>query len=259
MVEFVRVEPGAQSVKLGINKTWIGKVRHFDGLTTDVYLKDLPRKELANELVGAAFARGLGLPTPEVYLAVASVDDLDASELNVSEDDHLVFASKTQSTPPLFQVWKANKMADSLLQKLGDWSHCGGALAFDTWIANVDRHTNNLLFDGSAEVSLIDHGLCLTSDVWVPSDLVPDREYRNRLTEWLTDALSPKQRKRLMDDVSDFPSKATNLNIDDIISASGASSLLDEDELGAVVGFLTQRVVHVPRIGTKQAGLPRLL
>jgi hypothetical protein len=89
--------------------------------------------------------------------------------------------------------------------------------------------------------------------------LISDQEYTNKLADWLIPELSKQQKKRLLDVVSDFPSRATKLNISDIVNECGAAVLIDRDEVGQVVEFLVQRVSHVPSIGTKQAGLPRLL
>jgi hypothetical protein len=65
---------------------------------------------------------------------------------------------------------------------------------FDAWIANIDRHERNLLFSGDKEIWLIDHGHCFSGPQWNSADLEPQREYVNRLQQWLTPAMSSARR-----------------------------------------------------------------
>src|SRR5690606_22477174 len=81
-----------------------------------------------------------------------------------------------------------------ILQDILAWADLGHLYAFDSWIANIDRHPGNLLFGGKDEIWLIDHGHCFSGPTWEPSDLDPGAAYRNRLAEWLTCHLTPDQK-----------------------------------------------------------------
>lgn len=70
-----------------------------------------------------------------------------------------------------------------LIGELCLWQHLPGALALDEWIANVDRHTGNLIRRGPADFVLIDHDYALSGPHWLADLLHEGRadDFRNRL------------------------------------------------------------------------------
>jgi len=63
-------------------------------------------------------------------------------------------------------------------------------IAFDTIIANVDRNLGNLLRIKASKYLMIDHGLCLSSDDWLAEELDPEKNFVNKLHDFIgTDAM----------------------------------------------------------------------
>lgn len=258
--ELAKVQPGAQPLKAdNINDVWLGTVYLADGSVVRAFLKDIYPKEMANELVGAAFARALGLPVPRSFLAVAKPDVLPATKAPALGNCRVLFGSERKDVPPLGNFWVGDRIEQSYLDALAMWPKCGSVFAFDTWIANIDRNVNNLLFKGSGDVWLIDHGHCLTGPTWTAVELEAEGDYRNAMATWLTRHLTSKQKAAFRKAILELPKAIRKMDLDAIAKASKAASILTEADARAMLAFLKARVDHLPRIAMKQAGIPELL
>lgn len=258
--EFARVRRGAHQPNLGsTNDIWLGTLDLIDGSVIPAFLKDLPPKEMANELIGAALARALGLPVPRIFLAIAPSDVVAAKKAPSLGDHRVLIASERQRTPPLGQFWTGDRLPQMYLNALASWPHCGTAFAFDTWVANIDRNIGNILFAGAHEVWLIDHGRIMTGSAWMADELVPNGNYMNRMSDWLIPHLDSTQQDRVHRAICNLPQVIGELDLDDIAWMSGAMGYLTPEDGTAMLSFLQARLSHVPPIASKQAGIEGVL
>ncbi|MEP4195949.1 MAG: HipA family kinase [Aliishimia sp.] len=182
-----------------VNDTFRGQVLAVGGEVKQAIVKDLNLIQLCNELVAHCLAREVGLPIPDCYLGLVRQGILDVSKApSTTDGSRLVFVSVDVKVPNVTFRWRGSDAAgrQALLSEISKWGDLGHLYAYDAWIANVVRHAGNLLFGGDSEFWLIDHGHCFTGPTWEAANLSPDREYRNRLAEWLTEHLTHDQKKK---------------------------------------------------------------
>lgn len=147
----------------GINGAFRGELRTNDGQAVMAYIKVLPsEREILVECVCAMLGRHVGLPIPEPLLAFVP-DQLGGPAL--------AFASANVGHSSVGEY--AVRIGDAaVIERLRAWSYAIPAACFDEWIANCDRHEDNLLHDGKSEFWLIDHGYAAQSDVFSADQLV---------------------------------------------------------------------------------------
>lgn len=170
-----------------------------DNGVRNAVVKDIPLRELANELMSAALALELGLPVPPAFLAVADADALVTRHAPKISGASLLFASADLISPSVEQIIITKLGLDArALRRVFDALVASGRLGnfygFDAWAANIDRHTGNIMLASDALPWLIDHGRCFTGQNWVPTDLVADQPFTSRLKEWLTPHLTRHKR-----------------------------------------------------------------
>lgn len=157
--KLLTVLPGGKPVP-GSPDVWQCPVRVGDSLTT-AYVKPIPKYRLVREVICALVAQAIGLP-----VASPGVASLDGAEIETSE--RFAFATLPHGL-------SARSMVDDpvLREQLSRWSCLHSAIAFDEWIANPDRTPQNLLFRGTSDFVLIDHGDAiaegLSADSHVPN------------------------------------------------------------------------------------------
>ncbi|ABQ31614.1 MULTISPECIES: HipA family kinase [Acidiphilium] len=257
-VGFATVLRGAKRFNdRNVSLTYRGQVQLEDGSTKNVILKDLGSKELSNELLSTVIAQLLGLPTPRVYLALVPDGVLPIVHApQINGGGHVVFASVDVQVPNLtYQLHHLAGGMPALINEITAWQHLGQLYGFDTWTANVDRHTGNLLFDGKGEIWLIDHGYCYTGPSWQVDHLVPTGQYRNRLSEWLTQSLTDAQKHARAVEVDQFATQIAELNVAEVIARSRIRALLQQSDVDALEAFLAQRVVAMPRQAKNALGV----
>jgi hypothetical protein len=262
-IEFARVLAGALPFKDGnINDTFRGQVLLEGGVTKDAIIKDLDIRQLSNEVLTSVLARAAGLPIPDGYLGVVSEADLAVTKAPALQPGwRLVYVSVDVKVPNV--TFRARGMTfaqeKELLRDIAGWGHLGDLYAFDAWIANVDRHPGNLLFGGKQEVWLIDHGHCFSGPQWQPGDLDPDGDYRNRLSEWLTNELTLDQKRQRSGEASRFATAIHAIDVTASAYNSRIANLLPDEDVVAVEAFLKGRVTNVPRKANVALGVPSLL
>ena len=182
-IELARVEPGAQRVDHDTyNETYLGVVRSHSGLH-NAYIKPLSGRQLINELVVSVLARSLSLPVPQGFLVIFSQADLPGSQVlgqvpRAGDGEFLGFACSEVKSLSLARRAKSDKALALLIAK--NIELLKDTLIFDEWVANVDRHYNNILVTSNNALSLIDHGHCFTGPDWKTSDLRHADSYNNR-------------------------------------------------------------------------------
>lgn len=264
-VPLVSVLPGAIGFSEGnVNDTYRGQVLLADQTVHAAIIKDLDARQLANELLVAVLGRALGLPVPDVALGRAHPDDLAATKApQLSDASRVVFVSRDVKIPNLTRSINANAANPAVLQTildaLKDWPALGILYAFDSWVANVDRHQGNLLFGGRDEIWLIDHGHCFSGPAWKAADLGPDNQYLHKLALWLTGCLSLAERRRYSTAVEGCVNSIGQVDIALATAESHVSSLLPPEDVQAVEAFLRDRIANVPRHANAALGLPSLI
>ena len=119
-----------------------------------------------------------------------------------------------------------------------EWGDLGHLYAFDSWMANIDRHAGNLLFGGKNEIWLIDHGYCFSGPTWQPGDLDPNGEYRNRLSEWLTPHLTIDQKSRRSSEAVEFAASVCSIDVPESSRKSRIDTLMPAADMSALEAFL---------------------
>ena len=262
-IRLATVLPGAKGFREGnVNETFRGQILLDDGSIKSAVLKDLDHKQLSNEVLTSVLARAVGLPTPDVYVALVRGTDLPVTKApQLRDGNRIVFASVDVKVPNItFRAAGATLDEQrQLLRDILDWGDLGHLYAFDSWIANIDRHPGNLLFGGKNEIWLIDHGHCFSGPAWEPIDLNPDAAYRNRLSEWLTHLLTPDQRRIRSSEALKFSEIIASVDIAELRRRSLIESLLPPAHVVAIENFLKGRTQKVPIHANRALGVPTLV
>lgn len=176
----------------GINITSVGMVKTQKGYVR-AYIKEIPFREVLVETICALLGRNLGLSVPRPIWVFK----------NGTEPPF--FGSEDLSYPSLKKFLKFSKL--TMPQKklvLAKWEHCRLTICFDEWIANCDRHMENILVDENLKIFLIDHGLS------IPEKLSPSENSINQLAALIIaekeDPFLQKLRENLLDIVKTFNS-----------------------------------------------------
>jgi len=226
-----------------VNDTYRGQVLTDDGVTKSAVIKDLDDKQLANELFVSVIAKALDLPTPEIFLAEARTDVLRLRKGRETSGGRICLASVDVKVPNLtFRLGVANDAAkERIYSDLQRWSGLGAVIAFDTWIANVDRHGGNILVGGAGEYWLIDHGHSLTGPDWTPTTLDPNQVYLNKVATWANPRLSDPDRAAKATDIDKSSGQMHSLNVGSCRTTARVDEILVPGDCDAAEQFVRQR------------------
>jgi hypothetical protein len=176
--------------------THLAHVRVND-LTHRAYVKAYPNhlpRGLTNEVVGHALAKIHGLPQPDSYLVDVPRDALLSLYPEVTIPDSAVtcFCSVEEAdrfgrTVGSAKMFFGDANVAGLAEKLVGWSGCAALVAFDQWLANNDRNTGNLLYEGRGKFMIIDHGEILTGANWKQADLKCEAYVVNKVLDLVLD------------------------------------------------------------------------
>jgi hypothetical protein len=260
---------GAKSFKdhgiANLSDTYRGQILIGESEVRTAIIKDIPVREVANEVLAATLAIAMSLPVPPPFLALASPSDLPtkhASKLGVSS---LLFASADANSPSVAQIVVAQspqaQMAamQMVAKSLIDCGWLGEFYGFDGWSANVDRHVGNVLIGSNRQPWLIDHGRCFTGAAWSPADLDAAKLYRHRLKEWLTPLLNDAEQRRFSAAAAAMAPKLNDLDVAALGAQNGLPALLGEHDFNRLVTFLRDRIGFVPRIAADALDQARIV
>ncbi len=121
------------------------------------YAKELNDTMILVELLAALIGQELGLPIPEPIIAISGDGKALFASLDVKIPD---FTTRLTLKGGGLSV-DENK---GVLQKLAHWTLTNKVIGFDEWIANGDRNTGNILYDGKDTFYLIDHNLAMNAN-----------------------------------------------------------------------------------------------
>lgn len=139
-----------------INKTWRTQVRKMDGETVSAFSKLIPPREIFIEAVCALIGRYIGIQIPKPILVL-----LPKNIIPSLEKDELGFASEDVEHPSI----RRSVEQQAILKAIKNDLQCFHVGVFDEWIANPDRNTGNILYDGSDDFWFIDHGLSISDQL----------------------------------------------------------------------------------------------
>lgn len=207
------VMPGARAFnERNINDTYRGQIAYAEEVGKAAILKDLDPVQLFNELLAFLVAKEIGLPVPEGFLAIDRDGNINTKHAPKIENKYpILFASLDVKQPNLYAritidqtKEEINSSFKSIIKALVQWQFLGALYGFDTWIANIDRHCGNLLYDGDKKFWLIDHGHSFSGPDWPHRSLNPSGGYQNRLKEWLTPSLIGIEKTQTLENSDDF-------------------------------------------------------
>jgi len=235
-----------------LSDTYRGQILTKDGVRHAI-IKDIPVRELANELMAYVLAAELGLAVPPAFLVAAAEDVLVTKHAPKLDKVSLLFGSADLSSPSVAQIVNTKVGLDpAALQRVVDAlinsGRLGNIYGFDAWSANIDRHPGNILLAFEAMPWLIDHGRCFTGQQWLPKDLVADRLFVSRLKSWLTPRLSPTQRSDYAREADVLASRIAAVDVRQAGTSNGLPQLYGETDFNALVTFLCDRAAHTARI-----------
>jgi hypothetical protein len=170
-MEAVVLLPGARRADKTASEVWFGQAKTRGGAVVNLYFKVVPHQIFISECVCAALAREVTLPTPDSFAVLIYQHVLPNSVIwTKTALDHTVgFGTSTVSGTSVLKRFLGDQSTAWAMIKA--WKRIGEVGAFDEWIANGDRHSDNLMLDGTGDFWLIDHSHALTGPNWTPASL----------------------------------------------------------------------------------------
>lgn len=215
------------------------------------YAKKLGDLDLLVEIVSALIGIELKLPIPEPVLAI-SIDGKEAwfASIDVKHPDLsrrlLIENDQVTNTP----------QNGKILKQLADWPAIHDAIGFDEWIANSDRNTGNILYDGKDQFFLIDHNLAMRLP-FSPSAPINNVLLNIKLAFTRDDVSKQRLKNQII-----FAIEGINYQIPQSICERllQQAENLDRQILTDMVDFLIERLHHLTpitksKITTKQLSL----
>ena len=250
-----RLLNGAKPFKAGnVNATYRAQVVTSDKLIRSVILKDLDKRQLALELVVAALGKLLGFPIPNAFLVISDKTLATSIGPTIATGERLMFASEDTQSPPLAQIFKSTDPAKiETLKKLASWPNICSLFSLDTWVANIDRHSGNLLI-GSGGVWYIDHGHCFGGPRTPLGTLDSTHQYPQKITKEIAAVMDDKQKKLVVSHCSEFPKSSSGVDAKLLLNMSTVQAILGSVEFGYVITFLEKRRGFVPKLGASLVG-----
>lgn len=248
-----RQESGA-----GVNSTLIGDVHLLDSSTKLAYVKLLEGRRLANELLALELAARLELAVPQAFVVRLRRRDHEAlfKQLSMNFDEVYGFGTAALAANSLareFNVTDPN-FIKWFFVTLKQWKDI---VAFDAWVANEDRHTNNLLVDKQLKLWLIDHDLALGGRRDV-SSLRPEQVTANRLVNDFGALVDVRHRHEVVDECHRFQEAANAIDVPAAAAASEAGLFVTEQELSQLILYVERRRALVPGLLAEALGVSLL-
>ena len=142
-----------------------------------------------------------------------------------------------------------------LLDKIKNWPHLHKAAAFDDWVANSDRHFENILFAGEDNFYLIDHGHCFTGPGWSKKKLDPDVNVSNKLLDTVK-KIGRDESNKMLSEIG-FVNEWGSVDIQDLGLKTNAKEYEAQSLIKDVVAFIQTRFSGLEtRLRRELGGLP---
>ena len=228
------------------NAVYRGEVLLDTGEVVRGFIKDLDARQLASELLVAVLGSRLDVRVPRGVLVAIGTDVSTAFHQlpHGNGRDHVAFCSVDAGGSTIAQIISSPDRVSSLTS-LKASPGLGRMYGLDTWVANTDRHMNNIVLSGDGYAYLIDHGHCLTGPNWTAADLDSTARYTDKLRFWLTPRLTVEERNQAMADVNGLVGRMASTDVQETVTEALIEQLCGADDSDAVVGFLEGRVGQV--------------
>ena len=214
-----------------------------------VHIKDLPHRELLNEVIVYLLARAAKLPVPESYIGLADSQDFPVKKGPLLEGTkRLVFVSRSANSRDLgYYFQNTERLPESIRKNLISWSKLGAAVAFDTWVGNIDRNLGNILYAGKDQFILIDHGQAFGGrSYWENRVLEPSIKLQCKLSLILRlHNLKMQELTRIQLDAKSAETVMEEIDFNAVRAISLQLPGVSEDILCQMGSFLAQRLQHV--------------
>lgn len=236
------------------NAVFRGEVLFDDGTIHRGFLKDLDARQFANELLVATLGRRLGVQVAEAAIVFVSPEVSDSfSQIAHSDGTGFVaFFSRDAGPATVAQIVKAG--VGGAMECLKRGPALGNMYGLDTWVANVDRHANNIVLSGDGDAYLMDHGHCFSGPSWSATDLNSAAAYTNRLSDWLTPHLDDQEKAQALSDIKKLIGGMVGTDVEDLVQEAMVRELYGEPDSEAVIGFLEARVSSIESLAAAALG-----
>lgn len=232
------------SVLFGMLRTHDGDVRAY------VKVPSGPPRRLYVEIACALIGRAAGLAVPEPLLAL--IFPAQAPFLNLAEP---VFGfGSVQVSSPGLPAQHLDGPIDAIRRALSNTSDFHLVCAFDEWIANNDRVSENILYDG-LRFWLIDHGEAL------PEGLQPRHRASggNILLDDASAELSEFETRQALQHLSNAAGRFPSLPVHRLAETCRGTWTRDGVAiLSAMDDFLRRRSGHLESLFRTALGVPQL-
>jgi hypothetical protein len=249
-----RQESGA-----GVNSTLFGDVHLLDSSTKPAYVKLIEGRRLANELFALELASRLALAVPQAFVVRLRRSDHEALFKQLGLDFPEVYGFGTAALAANSLAREFNVVDPNFIKwffvTLKQWKD---VVVFDAWVANEDRHANNLLVDKQLTLWLIDHDLALGGRRDI-STLRPEEVTRNRLVNDFGPLVDVRHRHEVVDECHRFQAAANAIDVTAAAKASEAGLFVSEEELNQLILYVEQRRALVPAILAESLGVSLLV
>jgi len=240
-VQLATAYPGAKQVDSPKGRTLFGEIRTDHG-SVRAFIKLLTIGDIAREAICAVLARKLRLPVPQPYYV--SIDPA-ITDLPLRNHHNIAFALEAELFPN-----PRIRDIDSFRNELLNWPELYACAAFDVWIANRDRLTNNLLFAGGHDFWMIDHYEARPSYVQASSPV------GSRLLELLSQGKSEFELYRIRDGLMSKAEEYSSIDWDEIRTLVQRPELPEcSEHFDKYIHFLKERTNHMMVILTTDIGV----
>lgn len=225
-----------------INKTWRTQVRKTDGETVSAFSKLIPPREIFIEAVCALIGRYIGIQIPKPILVL-----LPKNIIPSLEKDELGFASEDVEHPSIRRSveWQA------ILNAIKSDLQCFHVGVFDEWIANPDRNTGNILYDGSNDLWFIDHGLAISNQL----EFNAPAESNLLLSHQYHEAQQLVRTRAHRDATKDLVPEYKNVPLSLLSGNTHAVHYTEQSTVTDVVEFLSKRIDEMSALLAKRLGV----
>lgn len=235
-------DPGIEAGHIALMRIGTGTRRVY----VKLYAPDT--RGLINEIIGHLLAEALGLCVPpRAAVALIPRDALPAVPPWVPHGQSAVaWCTEDLAAPSLKVAYRLDPAAPPLaplIKELCTADTTRALVAFDDWIANVDRNLGNLLRLAKGRYCVIDHGHALTGPHWRAPDLNPAPQYPNRLRDMLGDCAAGPAAEAAMGAAARDHGEALSAARTELWH--WCALLLPDEEQQAAVDFLAARCTEV--------------
>jgi hypothetical protein len=225
------------------------------------YVKCLYGRELVNELIVATLGRTFGYPIPRPFLIQAQAKDFPVSKAvsGFDPDEFIyVFGSKDVGYPSYTRFFEDDEETVEYVLRHRKFKKWAETIIFDEWVANTDRHIDNLLLASEDEALWIDHARSFTGEFWEAEDLKEGELYKNKLADRLWPKLSIEERMGLKSRSEEMAQWFCLLPYHQVLACSRVSPFLNSTDAAALMTFIEKRVGLLESIICIRLGVPKI-